>query len=488
MTFNPIEKSVIELQVAMEEGELSSVALTNYYLNRIDALDKKGPKLNAVVTINKSALEEAIRLDELRQTHGKLSELHGIPVIIKDNMDTFDMPTTASSQLMADNRPTKDAFIVKKLRDAGAIIIAKSNLSEFACHGFTDGTLIGQTLNPYDLSRTPGGSSGGTCVAVSANYAVCGLGTDTVNSVRSPASATNLVGFRPSTGLFSRAGIIPVSETQDTAGTLTRCVTDAAVLFDICYGFDPDDHLTAEQPLNRSTSFIECLKVDGLQNKRLGVITNLVGKDEAVLEIMASSVDRLREHGAEVIFLEIPEFDMMRLNKEADVQYFEFKRQMDQYFDSALNCPVPNFQYLADSGKLHPAIAKFIIECAKVEHPLASEEYKRRLLNNVQNRRLAYYLMAKHDIDAFVYPHQSILVQPISEQSQQGRNGLLASTIGFPAITVPGGFSAPNDNAPKGVPVGIEFMARRFDEAKLFEIAYGFEQARNNRRIPPFAL
>lgn len=485
MRFQPLEKSIMELQQAMENNEITSLELTKFYLDRIEEYDKKGPKLNSIVTINSNAIDDAIRLDEVRKTKGKYSNLHGIPIVVKDNLNTFDMPTTASSVLLAENRPSEDAFIVNKLRAAGAVIIAKTNLSEFACHGFTDGTLIGQTLNPYDLTRTPGGSSGGTGTAVAANFAAGGLGTDTVNSVRSPASATNLVGFRPSTGLLSRGGIIPVTETQDTAGTLTRSVSDAAILLDICVGFDPEDKVSAEQIKHVPPSYTDFLKADGLRNKRLGLLLNTMGNDADVNEVMEESIKLMRENFAEIITIDVPEFEMSRLNKECDVQYYEFKEQLDKYFAKASNCPVPNFQFLADSGKLYPVIDDFIKKCAEVVNLRELEGYKNKLLNIIRNRNIAYYVMAKYELDAFVYPHQNILVQHVGLQSQQGRNGLLASTIGFPAVTVPAGFSKQTDEAPIGVPVGIEFMARRWDEPTLFEIAYSFEQLLGSRKLPP---
>lgn len=475
----------MELQQAMDNNEITSLELTKFYLDRIEKYDKKGPKLNSIVTINSKAIDDAIRLDTERKTKGKYSDLHGIPIVVKDNFNTFDMPTTASSVLLSENRPSDDAFIVNKLRAAGAVILAKTNLSEFACHGFTDGTLIGQTLNPYDLTRTPGGSSGGTGTAVAANFAAGGLGTDTVNSVRSPASATNLVGFRPSTGLLSRGGTIPVTETQDTAGTLTRSVSDAAILLDICGGFDPEDKVSAQQIKHVPPSYTAFLKADGLRNKRLGLLLNTLGNDDEVSKVIEESIKLMRENDAEIITIDVPEFEMSRLSKECDVQYYEFKEQLDKYFAKTSNCPVPNFQFLADSGKLHPAIDEFIKKCTEIVNPRELEGYKNKLLNIIRNRNIAYYIMAKYKLDAFVYPHQNILVQLVGLQSQQGRNGLLASILGFPAVTVPAGFSRQTDEAPIGVPIGIEFMARRWDEPILFEIAYGFEQLLASRRLPP---
>jgi len=245
--FNPLEKDVPALGEAMERGETTAADLVEYYLNRIELYDQQGPCLNAIVCINPNAIADAEKLDEERRAGKVRSKLHGIPIALKDNFDTFDMPTTAGSLPLKDSRPTKDAFVVSKLRQAGAVILAKTNLTEFARHGVTVGSLMGQTLNPYDLTRTPGGSSGGTGAALAANMAAVGMGTDTVNSVRSPSSANSLVGLRPTTGLLSRNGIVPCSSTQDMAGPLARTVTDIAILLDICAGYDSQDEKSAEQ-------------------------------------------------------------------------------------------------------------------------------------------------------------------------------------------------------------------------------------------------
>lgn len=484
MSYQPLEKDILELQQAMDAGELTSVELTQYYLGRIAAYDRQGPKLNAIITVNPNALADAAQLDEERRSSGKRSPLHGIPVVIKDNMDTLDMPTTAASTVLAENKPTRDAFIVAKLRAAGAVILAKTNLSEFACHGWTEGTLIGQTLNPYDLTRTPGGSSGGTGSAVAANFAAAGLGTDTVNSVRSPASATNLVGFRPTTGLFSRGGIMPVSKTQDSAGTLTRSVADAAALFDVCTGFDPADSASAEQVGKVPGTYTAYLKADGLRGKRLGLLINNCGCSPEVQAVMDTACEAIRAAGAEIIPVDVPEFEVGRVGDECDVQYFEFKEQMDAYLAEAENCPVESFQALSDSGKVFLEVGEFMEECTAVVAPDQIEDYKDRLLAIRRNRVLAFNVMAKYGLDAFLYPHQKILVQETGLRSQAGRNGMLASVMSFPAVTVPAGFSQPTADAPIGVPVGIEFMARPWDEPLLFEIASSFEHTAPSRKLP----
>lgn len=473
MTYNPLEKSIIELQQAMDVGELTAQELTQFYLDRITELDTNGPRLNAISSVNADALKIAGELDRERQTSGKRSPLHGIPVVIKDNFFTKDMATTASSQLLADYHPTSDAELVRRLREAGAIILAKTNLSEFACHGWTDGTLMGQTLNPYDLTRTPGGSSGGSGTAVAANLSVAALGTDTANSVRSPASATCLVGFRPTTGLFSTEGVIPVSKTQDSPGTLTRTVTDAAVLF---------DYLASDDETR--PSYLESLKDNGLKGKRIGLLTGNLGDDEAVVTVINLAVEMLQFGGAEVIPVDIPELDSDRVSKVSDVQVFEFQDELNAFIDSVGDWPIASFQDIVDSGKLYPPIQKFFERCASTEYPRDFEDYRQKLANIERNKTVTLEVMEKYALDGFVFPHQKILVEKIGALSQAGRNGILASTMGFPSVSVPAGFSTPSSTAPLGVPVGMEFLAKPGQEALLFEMAFAFEKQCQIRKQP----
>ena len=244
--FRVAEATISQVHQAMEEGMLTCRELTEAYLQRIEAYDKKGPGINAIITVNPQALSEAEAMDEILQKTGKLAgPLHGIPVLLKDNINTCRMVTTAGSLSMAGFVPEKDAFITKRLKQAGAVILAKTNLHEFAIWGETISSVLGQTLNPYDLTRTPGGSSGGTGAAVACNMGMVGIGTDTINSIRSPSSACSLVGIRPTMGMVSRNGIVPYSLTQDTAGPICRTVEDAARVLDVIAGYDPSDRETA---------------------------------------------------------------------------------------------------------------------------------------------------------------------------------------------------------------------------------------------------
>src|SRR5580693_7753779 len=272
------EATISDVHAAYKSGALTSVRLVQAYLERIRACDQAGPKLNVVIFLNPRALDEAAALDEhFRRTGKFVGPLHGIPVLLKDNVNTKDMPTTGGSLSLAGYTPVTDAAVTQKLRSAGAIILAKVNLHEFAIWGETVSSIQGQTLNPYDLTRTPGGSSGGTGAGVAANFAIAGIGTDTVNSIRSPASANAVVGIRPTLGLVSRTGVLPCSFTQDAAGPIARTVADAATMLNVLLGYDPSDPATAWSVGNDEKDYTKFLKADGVRGKRIGVLHSFFG-------------------------------------------------------------------------------------------------------------------------------------------------------------------------------------------------------------------
>src|SRR5208337_4333982 len=307
------EATISDVQAAYRSGALTSVKLVQAYLERIRACDQAGPKLNVVIFLNPRALEEAVALDEhFRRTGKFVGPLHGIPVLLKDNVNTNDMPTTGGSLSLAGYTPVTDAAITQKLRSAGAIILAKVNLHEFAIWGETLSSIQGQTRNPYDLTRTPGGSSGGTGAGVAANFAIAGIGTDTVNSIRSPASANSIVGIRPTLGLVSRAGIIPYSFTQDAAGPLARTVTDAAKMLNVLVGYDPNDPATAWSVGNTEEDYTKFLKANGLQGKRIGILRSFFGTapiNGEVNSIANRAIEDLKRSGATVVELNTPNLD-----------------------------------------------------------------------------------------------------------------------------------------------------------------------------------
>ncbi|MGA2096067.1 MAG: amidase family protein [Candidatus Acidiferrum sp.] len=477
------EATISDVQAAYKSGALTSVTLVQAYLERIRACDQAGPKLNVVIFLNPRALEEAAALDEHFRGTGKfVGPLHGIPVLLKDNVNTKDMPTTGGSLSLAGYTPATDAAITQKLRSAGAIILAKVNLHEFAIWGETISSIQGQTRNPYDLTRTPGGSSGGTGAGVAANFAMAGIGTDTVNSIRSPASANNIVGIRPTLGLVSRAGIIPYSFTQDAAGPLARTVTDAAKMLNVLVGYDPDDPATAWSVGNTEEDYTKFLKARGLQGKRIGVLRSFFGGapiNGEVNGIANQAVEDLKKSGATVVELDTPDLDSGKITSNISVHLYELKPALNAYL-AAGNPPVKSLEEIISSGKFHPNIEDSIKKAQGLE---MDDSYRLRLQKRSELQQRVMKIMADERLDAIVFPHQQRLVVPIGEK-QVERNGVLGSVTGFPSLVVPGGFSSPTPTATLGVPVGIEFLGRPWSEKRLIEIAYGYEQATKHRRPP----
>lgn len=481
MFTSPYENNLFQLQLALSNREVSAVELTQYYLDQIKAYDGK---LCAITNLNPSALDQAAALDHERAAGTVRSPLHGIPLLIKDNFDLQGMPTTASCAALKESYPAQDAFVIDRLRRAGALFLGKTNLSEFARHGLTVGSLIGQTHNPYDLTRTPGGSSGGTGAAIAANLAAAGLGSDTVNSIRSPSSANALVGFRPTTGLLSRTGIVPCSSTQDTGGPITRTVEDAAILLNICAGCDPKDAACAPLQNASPIDYTTFLKEDGLCGKRIGLLRTNFGGDPQVNQAMQRAISILQQQGAQLVELEIPALEAGLVFQMCDVQRYETKPLLDAYFSSIPNAPVKSLEALVASGKLHPSIYEDFHACASLSNPLEHPDYQKRLSEIAQRKAVAHRWMTEQRLDALCYPHQQLLVVKIGADNQAGRNGIVAAVLGWPAITVPGGFSAPDETAPIGVPIGVEFMGLPWQEGTLLEIAYSFQQAAPQRRPP----
>src|ERR1700738_2598995 len=307
-SFHLMEASIADIHKALRAGTLTCHDLVQQYLDRIRAYDQQGPTLKSILYVNPQSLQQADAMDqEFQHTH-KLKPLSCVPMVLKDNFDTADMPTTAGSLALEGAQPESDAFAVKRLREAGALILGKANLSEFATGGISASSLGGQVKNPYDLTRTPGGSSGGTGAAVAANFAAVGTGSDTGGSVRSPASATSLVGLRPTRGLISRDGIVPVSFTQDTIGPMTRTVADTARILEFMVGYDPNEPVTAFSVGNVPKTYAAFLQ-NGLQGARLGLLTTLFGKGpeyEEVNKVLGKAIDRMKQQGAVMVGVEAP--------------------------------------------------------------------------------------------------------------------------------------------------------------------------------------
>src|SRR6266850_3714634 len=479
------EATIATIHGALRSGRLTCERLVRAYLDRIDAYDHKGPQLNAIIAVNPRALEIAAAMDRERRPGAALAALHCIPVILKDNYNTFDMPTTGGSIALKGFIPPRDAFAVKRLRDAGAIILAKANLTELARGGTTVSSLGGQTKNPYDLARTPGGSSGGTGAAIAANFGVLGTGSDTGQSIRSPASALSLVGLRPTRGLVSRDGIIPYSPTQDEAGPIVRTVDDAARMLDAIAGYDPADPITAFGAKRIPKSYTASLVKDGLAGARIGVLSDFFGRDPVHREVnvvVESAIGRMKAIGAEMIRVSLPNIDA--LTRNLSVTSFEFKPAFNRYLASlGPRAPVKSLDEFIARGEFHPSLRSGLEADARMVDGLNSAEYNVQLLRRDALRQAVMTLMAADTLDAILYPHQRRLVVPIGED-QVDRNGVLSNGTGFPALTFPGGFSAPTPSAPIGVPVGIELLGPDWSEPVLIKLAYAFEQVAKIRKPP----
>lgn len=480
------EATVRQIHEAMKRGETSCRAITEEYIRRIEAYDRKGPSLKAVILVNPNAVKEAEQHDRTIREKGPVGPLHGIPVLLKDNVETGDMVTTSGSLSLKDYLPDDDAFLTKRLKAAGAIILAKANMHEFAVWGESVSSILGQVLNPYDLTRTPGGSSGGTGAGMAANFAAVGIGTDTINSIRSPSSACACVGIRPTIGLVSRDGVSPYSFDQDTAGPICRTVEDAVLVLDAIAGYDPADSETAWSVGNVPATYTEYLRKDGLTGMRIGVLRSLFGNKPEhadVNEAMRRSLEVMKE--AKAVLVEVNEpIDTNYLASKVSVHLHTLKDDLESYLKSL----GPKSKYhtldaLITSGEIHPGIVENMKTAAGLSKD--SDEYRARTLKRLALRTQVMKLMADLGLDALVYPHQKRLAVPVGE-SQVERNGVLGSATGFPAITLPAGFSRPSASAPIGVPIGLELLGRPWSEGTLISIAYAFEQLTGFRK-PPFS-
>jgi Asp-tRNA(Asn)/Glu-tRNA(Gln) amidotransferase A subunit family amidase len=467
-SFQVMETSIGDIHHAMRAGTLTCHALVEQYLNRIRDFDQQGPQINSMLYVNPQALQQANAMDQEFKRTGKLKPLGCIPIVLKDNFDTKDMPTTAGALTLKGAQPDRDAFAVKRLRENGALILGKTNLQEFASGGISVSSLGGQVKNPYDLTRTPGGSSGGTGAAVASNFATVGTGSDTGGSIRSPASANDLVGLRPTRGLISRDGIVPVSFTQDTIGPIARNVADAARMLDVMAGYDPNDPVTSLSVGNIPKTYTAYLR-NGLKGARLGVVTNLFGKGPEYAEVnkvMAKAIDALKRQGAVIVEVEDELLDTDRVTSNFRLNDFEFKAALNRYLkEQGSHVPTHSLAEIIASGQYNkPTLEKFLSTAESYEDGPNTPEYKDRRIKMEELAIEVDNLMAKNRLDALVYPHQKCLVLPIGATFQKDRNGNIAPAGGFPAIDVPAGFSAPTADAPIGVPVGMELLARPWQE------------------------
>lgn len=479
--------SVKKFHQLLLSGELSCRELVEYYLRRIEAYDHAGPCLNALILLNPRALEEADAIDAAVRKTGRLTgKLCGVPVILKDNVNTSDLETTAGSESLRGFTPDDDAFITKKLRAAGAIILAKANLHEFAIWGETISSILGQTLNPYDLTRTPGGSSGGTGAAIAADMGMVGIGTDTINSVRSPSSACSLVGIRPTIGMVSRSGIVPYSLTQDTAGPLCRTVADAAAVLEVISGYDKEDEETAWCADKKVDDYSAAVPETTLAGKKIGVLESFFGKKaehQEVNAVVAKAISVLKALGAQIIPIK-EEINSGWLTADVSVHLYDLKDHLNQYLQKLpARAPVHSLEEIIKSGKFHAGI-KENLEQAML-HSVGTPDYNERLVLRSQVQTKLMKVFADHDVEAIVYPHQQQLVCEVGG-AQKERNGVLCSVTGFPSVVVPAGYSQPSQTAPAGIPIGMEIIGRPWSEKLLLAIAETYEEKAAVKELPPF--
>jgi Asp-tRNA(Asn)/Glu-tRNA(Gln) amidotransferase A subunit family amidase len=410
--------------------------------------------------------------------------LHGMPVILKDNFNTADMPTTGACPALKDSMAQRDAHAVRKLRAAGALILAKANQGELARNGTSFSSLGGQPLNPYDLTRNPGGSSGGTGSSIAARFAVLGTGSDTGQSIRSPASACNLVGVRPTRGLIGRSGIMPNSFTQDEIGPITRTVADAALMLDVMAGYDPEDPITAFSRGRIPRSYTDMLDKDALRGTRIGVIENLFGTEERhqeVNRVMDAGMNRMAELGATLIRFRFEEFDT--LSAVVGTSRYEAYAAWKRWFGTLTpQSPIQSLEQLVAANNCS---TQSVLELElSLKNGLNDPTYLAYTLNRDKLRLALAGKMAELRLDAVLYPLQRILVPPVATGDQPERNGVLSNGTGFPAICIPMGFSIPTDTAPLGVPVGADLLGLDYTEPKLLAYAYAWEQAARLQCLP----
>ncbi len=492
--FRVEEATIADLHATFLAGEVTCAGLVRSYLERIEAYDARGPRLNAIAAINPRALEEAARLDAVLADGGLAGPLHCVPVLLKDQVETREMPTTYGSALFAGFVPHRDATIVRRMREAGALILAKTNMGEFASRYVGSG--FGVIRNAYDPAHNPSGSSGGTSVGVAANFGMVGIGEDTGGSIRGPAAVAALVGLRPTLELVSRFGMMPANPTTDTMGPMTRTVMDAAILLDAIAGYDPDDPVTARSFGRIPSSYAEGLAANGLAGARIGVIRDPMddrvdpssrGFREVRARVDAVIAD-LRELGAEVVD-SVAIAGIESVNRVFGMNVHETEAATDEYLAAHPNAPLGSLREILLTGRVTPWRAMGL--AGSLGKTTRDPLYLEHLLERDEIRRGVLAAMADHGLDALLYAtfdHPPTEIAPDVETNPRpadryglGDNRLLSPLTGFPALTVPAGFTA------EGLPVGVEFLGRPFAEAMLLRFGYAFEQGTGHRRPPESA-
>jgi amidase len=481
-SFDVVEATIDSIHAAMRAGRLSCARLVQAYLDRIAAYDQAGPKLNAVQNVNPHALKQAADLDGKFRASGEMAPLHCVPVLLKDQIETDFMPTTYGSAMFKTFVPKRNATVVERLQRAGAIILAKTNMGEFAAGG--SGSAFGDCRNAYDPAYFASGSSCGTGIGVAASFGAVGIGEDTGGSVRGPASHGSLVGLRPTTPLVSRFGMMPASPTRDTIGPIARSVRDAALVLDVIAGYDPNDPVTAASYGRTPESYTAFLQPNGLRGMRLGVIRQPMDKDtdtnaadyKEVRAMIDRMVDTLRMRGAEVLDpIEIPNLlQLLEGSGTLRTNIYETEQAIDDYLGQHPDAPIRTFSAIVTSPVLIEARRRALIY--SVGHLPTDPPYLLQRQTQEALRTAVLKVMADNRLDAFIYATFDHAPTRLP-RATPGSNRLLAPVLGYPALAVPGGFS-------NGLPLGYEFLGRPFSEGTLFKAAYDLEQFTKIRRPP----
>lgn len=489
--FSLNELSVDQLQAKMQNDELTSQSITRLYLKRIEQLDKSGPGLNSVIEINPDAVAIAGEKDAERKAGKVRGPLHGIPVLLKDNIGTADkMLTTAGSIALDWNKVKDDAYIVKRLREAGAVILGKTNLSEWANYRSSRSSSGwssrgGQTRNPYMISRNPCGSSSGSGVAVAANLCSVAIGTETDGSIVCPSGINGIVGIKPTMGMVSRSGIIPLAFSQDIAGPMTRTVTEAAIVLGVIAGMDPDDPVTKTSEGKIHADYTQFLDKSGLKGKRIGIDPTSLKIHEAVDNLMVQSLELIKKQGAEIV-----EIDFLKKIQELEpseslVLSYEFKYALNKYLTATAG-KLQSLKELMDfnwqnEDKAMPFFKQELFESAEAKGDLYEQEYQDALAKLLSSRDILDDIFSKNRLDAICGPTNAPAwtTDPVNGDHYTWGFSTPAAISGFPAITVPAGFVF-------DLPIGLTFFSRPFTEPDLLTMAYSFEQVSGNRKSPKF--
>jgi amidase len=487
--------TIATVNAAFAKGTLTAERLVQMFLARIQAFDRQEPMLRSIITVNPKALDLARALDAERQSKGPRSVLHGIPIVIKDNIDTADLPTTGGSLLLEGSVPPDDAFVVRKLRAAGAIIIAKANLSEFASSA-ADSSLGGPIRNPHDLSRVPGGSSGGTGVSLAAAFAMAGLGTDTGGSVRNPSTANGIAGLKTTMGLVSRDGVIPLALSFDTVGPMARHIEDVAAVLGVIAGVDPSDAATTLGEGRAEADYTRSLSVDALRGARLGIARDFVGFDTDVDWVVDTAASVMRKHGATMIDVRLPlwlldaksDYYLSIRNPEFAAQIADYLRTLDGKYPKSLDELLERARLINAPGRdgRGPNPARWSMMLRESASGTTSDAQYLAVRDHAMPlvRAILDAVLTSNRLDAIVYPtnprRPQLASTPAPAVGGGGADsgGNLANLSGFPDLIVPAGFSSDD------LPIGLSFLGPAFSESRLLALGYSFEQATKARRLP----